>query len=171
MLTHRITGRPETIETFKGEISDALQAAIAQRTPLLVHIAPFTDDRGWSFMNLFQRVMTPEGQVNLSVQYPGVIKAWHRHEHQTDLWLCTSGHVRLGVYDQDAPRAWHTVMGERAPYIAVIPAGLWHGASTVGPALATILYYVTRAYQPSQPDEERMPHDAVMGFEWVLPPR
>ena len=48
----------------------------------------------------------------------------------------------------------------------IIPAGLWHGAVAVGPDPAGLLYYVTNAYDPAEPDEERRAYDSVPGFSW-----
>ena len=33
-------------------------------------------------------------------------------------------------------------------------------------APAGLLYYVSHAYNPKQPDEQRRPHDSVPGFPW-----
>ncbi len=58
------------------------------------------DDRGFSYMDIFSGT-SMEGQVNYSVVNPGVIKAWHRHKHQTDYWMIVSGDAKIGLYDQD----------------------------------------------------------------------
>lgn len=153
-------------ERFDGPLADAFARAAEERAPLFVPTQFFTDDRGWSLMNQMQGVMRAEGQVNYSVQYPGVIKAWHRHAKQTDFWMCLLGHLKVGVHDQDSGRSWSLVIGEKRPGTVVIPPPLWHGAATVGPTPAGLLYYVTHVYDPSQPDEERKAHDAFEGFPW-----
>ena len=48
------------------------------------------------------------------------------------------------------------------------PPSLWHGATTVGPTQAGLLYYVTKAFNQKHPDEERMPYDGVPGFPWSV---
>ena len=116
-------------------------------------------------MNLMVGVIEG-GQVNVSVQHPGVVKAWHRHAKQTDFWVAISGHLKVGVWRQDDHVAWAGVTGDRRPGIVVIPPPLWHGAATVGPDSATLLYYVTQAYDPADPDEERRTPDSVSGFPW-----
>lgn len=150
----------------EGDIRQAYESAHAGRTPVFVPAAHYADDRGWSLMNQLQGVLSPEGQVNFSVQYPGVVKAWHRHEHQTDFWICLTGHIKVGVYDQDAGTAWSIVLGEKRPGTLIIPPPLWHGAATVGETQAGLLYYVTKAYDPANPDEERTDPDAFPGFPW-----
>lgn len=151
---------------FDGPISDAFARATSDRIPLFVPSAHYADDRGWSLMNQLQGVMSSQGQVNFSVQYPGVVKAWHRHAKQTDFWICLTGHLKVGIYDQDADRAWAIVIGEKRPGVVVIPPPLWHGAATVGNTQAGLLYYVTHAYDPAAPDEDRTTPDAFPGFPW-----
>lgn len=145
----------------------AVHSACAERRePAFVPTQFYTDDRGWSLMNQLQGVLGPQGQINFSVQYPGVIKAWHRHALQTDFWMALLGHLRVGVHCQDTGRAWSIVIGEKRPGVVIIPPPLWHGAATVGPTPAGLLYYVTHAFNPANPDEERRAHDSVTGFPW-----
>ena len=117
-------------------------------------------------MNQLQGALRPEGQINYSVQYPGVIKAWHRHKLQTDFWLCPNGHLKLGVYREEDGKLWTMVTGEQRPGVMIIPPTLWHGATVVGDRHAGLLYYVTHAYDPENPDEERRAWDSVAGFTW-----
>ena len=155
-----------TPPTFSGSLPDAHAKALETRTPQFVPTSHFTDDRGWSLMNQMQGVMSDQGQINFSVQYPGVIKAWHRHTLQTDFWMALVGHLKVGVYDQDSKAAWSIVIGEKRPGTVIIPPPLWHGAATVGNTPAGLLYYVTHSYNPAKPDEERASHDAFPGFPW-----
>ncbi len=159
---------PIGIPRFAGSVADAYAEAIEASEPRWVPASYYTDDRGWSLMNLLQGVMGPEGQVNFSVQYPGVIKAWHRHKLQTDFWLCLQGHLRIGVACRDRGVSWTVVSGEKNPGIAIIPPTLWHGASTVGHVPAGLLYYVTKAFDPKNPDEERLAFDAIERFPWGI---
>ncbi|MGM0465999.1 MAG: dTDP-4-dehydrorhamnose 3,5-epimerase family protein, partial [Acidobacteriota bacterium] len=45
------------------------------------------------------------GQVYMSTTYPGVVKAWHLHHHQTDNVCCVHGMIKLALYDarEDSP--------------------------------------------------------------------
>ena len=60
------------------------------------------DDRGWLMeilraddQDLFSRF----GQVYVSATYPGVVKAWHYHERQTDNFACIAGMIKLVLVD------------------------------------------------------------------------
>ncbi|MBL8763533.1 MAG: dTDP-4-dehydrorhamnose 3,5-epimerase family protein [Phycisphaerae bacterium] len=157
---------PRTPKTVNEDLRSALAKAIALREPLFVPSPTFVDDRGWSLMNQMQGVMSPEGQINYSVQHPGVIKAWHRHKLQTDFWMCLRGHIKVGVHRDDDEQSWLLVTGEQKPGVVIIPPTLWHGAATVGAEPAGLFYYVTHAFNPKEPDEERRAFDSVPGFPW-----
>ena len=154
--------------TFQGPWSEADAAARVANEPLLVPISTYTDDRGWSLMNLMAGALQEKGQINFSLQYPGVVKAWHRHERQTDFWICVQGHVKSGIFREPDGVGWLTITGERRPGVIVIPPGLWHGVTPVGPTPAGLLYYVTEQYDAADPDEQRCPHDGVQGFPWEV---
>jgi dTDP-4-dehydrorhamnose 3,5-epimerase len=156
----------EPVRTFEGDFPAAHKLALEQSQPIFVPARFFADDRGWSLMNLLTGVLGPQGQVNFSVMYPGVIKAWHRHQKQTDFWLVLTGHLKVGVFRESDSRAWLAVLGEKRPGVLIIPPPLWHGAATVGPEPAGLLYYVTHAYDAKNPDEDRRAFDSVAGFPW-----
>ena len=151
---------------LQGSFAEAHELAKRKLEPIFVPVTPYPDDRGWSLMNLLTGALSEQGQINFSVQYPQVIKAWHRHDRQTDFWCCLTGHIKAGVYRESDGKAWLLVMGEQRRGVLVIPPPLWHGASCVGPTPAGLLYYVTHAFDASQPDEHRRPHDSVAGFPW-----
>lgn len=159
---------PSNVGVWQNGVVEGFEVARRDRKPIFVPVAVFADDRGWSIMNQLQGILTPQGQVNYSIQYPGVVKAWHRHQKQTDFWLCVQGHIKAGVYDQDAGRVWQAVIGEKNPGVLIVPPMLWHGIATVGPTSAGLFYYVTHAYDPQQPDEERRPYDSVDGLVWKV---
>lgn len=160
--------QPSSVAVTQLPVAAAHEQALAEQQPLFVSAVIHVDDRGWSIMNQLQGVMRPEGQINYSVMYPGVIKAWHRHDKQTDFWLCLSGHVKAGVHREADDRSWQIVIGERRPGVLIIPPPLWHGVATVGHIPAGLLYYVTHAYDPQAPDEHRRPLDTVPSFPWEV---
>jgi dTDP-4-dehydrorhamnose 3,5-epimerase len=154
------------VKIFNGDFVSAHKEAQKILEPIFVPVKCFVDDRGWSLMNLLNNVLSPEGQINYSWNYPGVVKAWHRHHIQTDFWLCTNGHIKAGIYDAHAGTTWSFIMGEKRPGILIIPPELWHGMTAVGSEPAGVLYYVNAAYNPSSPDEDRMDYNGVQGFSW-----
>lgn len=155
-------------ETHDGPLIEGHAFARENNVPLFMPARVHVDDRGWSIMNQMQGVLDPGGQINFSVMYPNVVKAWHRHQLQTDFWLCLTGHLKVGVYREDDGQGWQLVTGEKRPGVLIIPPTLWHGAMTVGPEPAGLLYYVTHAYNAETPDEQRRDYDSVPGFTWEV---
>ncbi len=155
-------------KNLPGDFAAAHAQALQTSEPVFVPAGTFADDRGWSIMNLLQGVMAPEGQMNYSLMYPGVIKAWHRHQKQTDFWVCVRGHLKVGIHRAKDGQSWLAVIGEKKPGVMIIPPTLWHGAATIGPEPAGLVYYVSHAYDPRNPDEERQAYDWVPGFPWAV---
>lgn len=154
------------INTLEMSDKDAYCLSLKNNEPIMVSIDCYADDRGRSFMNLLQGVMSEEGQIAYSIMYPNVIKAWHRHRMQTDFWICVSGHLKAGA--SDGNKTWIAVMGEMHPCLLIMPPLMWHGAATIGDKPASLLYYVICCYDPQSPDEERMSFDAIEAFPWSV---
>jgi len=151
----------------------------------------YADDRGFSVMSIFDHLAELPGQFNASTMYAGVVKAWHRHAHQDDHWVVVAGDLKVGLFNTEAvplaatlrlarprpgedepvtievpPQSGKALyLGEHRPGIIQIPAGLWHGGVAIGGHDALLLYYVTRKYDPRQPDEQRAEWNAF-AFEW-----
>jgi dTDP-4-dehydrorhamnose 3,5-epimerase len=132
------------------------------------------DDRGF-FMELLREedaIFAKFGQASFSKSYPGVIKAFHYHEDQDDIWYFPQGHAQVVLYDMrvDSPTYKHTnvyYMGEDQPYMLLIPRGVAHGYRVLGGEPACILYFTNTSYNPEHPDEHRIPYnDPSIGFDW-----
>ena len=55
-------------------LQEATLRAVEEVAPVFVPSNLFVDDRGWSIMNQMQGVLTKDGQVNFSLQFPNVIR-------------------------------------------------------------------------------------------------
>jgi dTDP-4-dehydrorhamnose 3,5-epimerase len=135
----------------------------------------YCDDRGF-FAELVRddepQLLSKFGQASWSMSYPGVIKAFHYHEKQDDLWFFPSGNAQVVLYDlrKDSPTMGETdvyYMGEENPILLLIPKGVAHGYRVLGQKPATIIYFTTESYNPDNPDEKRIPwNDKRIGFNW-----
>ena len=132
------------------------------------------DDRG-TFMELVrddEDLLSRFGQASMSMSYPGVIKAFHYHEKQDDVWFFPSGNAQVVLYDlreNSATKGETDVyyMGEENPIVLVIPKGVAHGYRVLGNQPAVIIYFTTESYDPKNPDEKRIPwNDSLIGFDW-----
>ena len=145
----------------------------------LKKLAVHSDDRGILMEVLREEDpgFAPIKQTTYTEAYPGVIKAFHWHRRQWDMWFFVSGMAQVVLYDLRPESPTHrqtdvVIMGERAPGLLAIPIGVAHGYRVLGNKPAGLLYHTTEAYDPADPDEERIPFDdPTIGFDWTTRPR
>jgi len=113
------------------------------------------------------------GQVYFTTTYPGVVKAWHYHNKQTDNFSVIKGMVKVALYDgrKDSP-TFGTVnelyLGEHCPGIVSVPPGVLHGWMCVGQTEAYIVNIPTEVYNYDKPDEFRTdPHNNDIPYDWT----
>jgi len=133
------------------------------------------DDRGF-FMEILRDddgILDRFGQASMSFTYPGVIKAFHYHKLQDDVWFFPKGNAQVVLYDrrENSPTYKKTnvfYMGEHNPIILLIPKGVAHGYRVLGNEPAVIIYFTSHSYNREKPDEYRIPwDDPEIGFDWT----
>ncbi len=147
----------------------------------IVELKRFTDDGG-SFMELarLQRGVSSAlpgfecRQVNYSELDPGVIKAFHVHRRQTDVWfvppddkmLVVLLDVRAGSKTQGAQR--RLVLGDGHSRLLRIPPGVAHGVKNLAPVRGRIIYLVDVQFSadPDHTEEGRLPWDFAGPAVW-----
>jgi dTDP-4-dehydrorhamnose 3,5-epimerase len=111
--------------------------------------------KGWT--DLFQEKDTP-AQANLSVTYPGIIRAWHRHlKGQNDYFLALQGSIKICAYDDKTSELNEVISTEQVLQAVRMPGNYWHGFKALGNKPAMLLYFTTNQYDSANPDEERRP--------------
>ena len=126
------------------------------------------------------------GQVYLTTCMRGAVKAWHKHEHQTDRIAIIKGMARLVVAitdvgdvdrasrsgDKIRGAAREFIVGELNPTLVIIPPGIWHGfAPASGYDEAWFLSVPSRAYNRKHPDEIRADPDSLKHlYDWSARP-
>jgi dTDP-4-dehydrorhamnose 3,5-epimerase len=97
-------------------------------------------------------------QANLSVSYPGIIRAWHRHlRGQVDYFITLKGAIKICAYDEEKGELNEIISTGDNLKIVRIPGKYWHGFKVVGNEAAWLLYFVNRLYDYERPDEDRRP--------------
>lgn len=132
------------------------------------------DDRGFfaELLRIDEGLVEKIAQASMSMSYPGVIKAFHLHEHQDDVWFFPSGQAQVVLHDLRKDSATNRktnvfYMGESNPIVLVIPKGVAHGYRVLGTKPATIIYFTSKVYDPENQDELRIPwDDERIGFDW-----
>lgn len=134
----------------------------------MTELARLTDGRPESFADFVAR------QINYSEIGPGVIKAFHLHARQTDIWyvppsdrmLVVLLDVRKGSRTEGA--RMRLMLGDGASRLVRIPPGVAHGARNLGVATGRIIYFVDVQFspEPSTCDEGRLAWDYVGADVW-----
>ena len=106
-------------------------------------------------------------QVNYSEMDPGVIKAFHLHRRQTDVWfvppddrmLLVLVDARAGSSTENAVR--RLILGDGATRLVRIPPGVAHGVRNLAATRGRIIYFVDTHFSPDPDtsDEGRLPWD------------
>ncbi len=136
----------------------------------------FPDDRGYFLEVARMGQGLPAGfpaettQISAALSYPGTIKAFHYHRHQTDFWVPVVGMLQVVLVDlrPDARtfgRKNTMYIGSLKPWQVLIPPGVGHGYKVIGEQPATLVYVTDRFYDPS--DEGRIPYnDSSIAYDW-----
>lgn len=114
-------------------------------------------------------------QINYSEVDPGVIKAYHMHRRQTDVWYVPpSDKVLLVLHDfrSGSPTEGGTmrfVLGDGNSSLVRIPPGVAHGCRNIGPAVSRIVYLVDIHFTTDADcDEGRLPWDHLGAEIWEI---
>jgi dTDP-4-dehydrorhamnose 3,5-epimerase len=144
-----------------------------------VRIEPFPmypDDRGYFLevqrmgQGLAAEFPSATTQVSAALSFPGTIKAFHYHLHQTDCWTPARGMLQVALVDLrvDSPTFGlrNTMyVGTMRPWRVLIPPGVGHGYKVIGPGEAMLVYLTDRLYNPQ--DEGRIPYDdPSIRYDW-----
>ncbi len=134
------------------------------------------DDRGY-FMEVIRMGKGPAGdfpapstQVSAALSYPGTIKAFHIHKHQTDYWSPVAGMLQVALVDLRRESRTYGLrntfyVGKLRPWQLLIPPGVGHGYKVIGPEPALLVYVTNRFYNPD--DEGRIPYnDPGINYDW-----
>lgn len=111
-------------------------------------------------------------QSYISLNYPGVIRAWHYHLKQKDIWVVPQGMVKAVLYDvrEGSPtrgEVQEVFMGVNNQVMLKIPIGVYHGYKTVGLEPSLLINFPDQLYDPS--DEYRAPYNSPdIPYNWEI---
>jgi dTDP-4-dehydrorhamnose 3,5-epimerase len=144
-----------------------------------VRVHPYSvypDDRGY-FLEVQRMGFGPAAhfpaattQISAALNYPGTIKAFHFHLHQTDCWTPARGLMQVALADlRLGSRTFglrNTLyVGALRPLQILIPPGVAHGYKVIGGEECMLVYLTDRFYNPA--DEGRIPFDDPgIHYDW-----
>ncbi len=137
-------------------------------------IVSFHDDRGFfaEVAKFGEETFHEIKQTSYSETLPGVIKAFHWHKRQWDLWFLVKGSAQAVLFDlrEGSPTRGQTDVlypNPRNMLFIAIPPGVAHGYRVLGGEPIGMMYHASEAYDPANPDEYRIPFDdPAIGFDW-----
>ncbi len=112
------------------------------------------------------------GQIYITTVYPGVTKAWHYHENQTDNMTVLKGMAKIALFDnrEDSPTKGginEFFVGEHNPILVQVPRMVYHGFKCISEEEAIVLNIPTETYNYKNPDEYRIdPHNNDIPYDW-----
>jgi len=144
---------------------------------IVSQLTTHADDRGYvrELMRAEDSPLDTVAQITATMSYPGVIKAFHWHQQQDDLWYCAKGMVQAVMYDRRDNASTKGVtqvvfLGDQNNATLFIPRGVVHGYKVIGPAPALVVYATNQVYNPA--DEFRINYDdPEIGFDWTVKAR
>jgi dTDP-4-dehydrorhamnose 3,5-epimerase len=133
------------------------------------------DERGrlMEMLRADDEIFTKFGQVYLTAAYPGVVKAWHYHQKQTDHFVCVAGMMKLVLYDDREGSATRGLLneffvGEHNPVLVTIPPLVFHGFKCISEREALVVNIPTEVYDSRNPDEFRVEaHGDRIPYDWA----
>lgn len=144
---------------------------------ILKKLEKHVDERGY-----FQEILRNDdnlfknfenfGQISISSTKPGVIKAFHWHGLQDDIFYVISGSAKVVLYDlrEDSNTYKHIDeidMSGHDQKLLFIPKKVAHGYKVLGRKDLVMLYIMNKPYNRKKPDEQRMPfNDKSIGIDW-----
>lgn len=136
------------------------------------------DERGrlMEILRHDDKIFKKFGQLYITTNYPGVVKAWHYHKKQVDNICCVKGKIQIALYDsrnnsKTKGQVNEFIIGEDNPMLISIPSRIHHGWKCVSKVESIVISLPTKAYNYENPDEYRLPPDTKeIPYKWVLTP-
>ena len=113
-------------------------------------------------------------QISRSKVLPGSVKAWHFHLKQDEVQsVLPDDKLIVGLWDlrensKTKGQTMKIVLGGGKAHWIYIPKGVAHGYTNPYKKPATVLYFVSEQFDIKDPDEMRIPWDAMGKDFWEV---
>ncbi len=111
-------------------------------------------------------------QINRTQLLANVIKAWHIHLGQNEIWYVNPESALLvGLLDlrndsSTKGKVMRLPIGVGKSELLLIPQGVAHGSANLKQELAIIWYFIDQQFDKSKSDELRLPWDTLGADFW-----
>lgn len=140
----------------------------------------FNDDGG-SFCEIFKLNNDKPNDFEINVKQsswsivePNVVKAFHIHRKQLDLWFVPpSEKLLIGLFDiREDSKTYETkmrfVMGSGKAQLLLIPNGVAHGYANVTNEKQSLIYFTSEKFDVNDNDEYRLPWNTLGEDFWLI---
>ncbi len=110
-------------------------------------------------------------QINRGKVLSGTVKAWHMHLRQDEIWyVYPEDHLFVGLLDlrkdsKTKDMSIKLVLGGKSRLL-FIPKGVAHGCANFTQNSINLFYLVSQKFDINNPDEQRLPWDALGKDFW-----
>ena len=120
------------------------------------------DDRAQRLCDIFET--ETKGQVNISyINTTEHIVAWHKHNIQTDYWICLKGSLKVGLATEEDGCTFEYLSDKYLRVLKIEP-GVYHGYKALE-SNTILMYYVTEKYNPEDEIRKKV---GDFGEEWGI---
>lgn len=147
---------------------------------ILKELSCYNDDGG-SFCEIFKLnndkpldLHIDIKQSSWSIVEPNVIKAFHIHKKQFDLWFVPpSEKLLIGLFDvRENSESYETkmrfVMGSGKAQLLLIPNGVAHGYANLTSEKQSLIYFTSEKFNINDNDEYRLPWNVLGEDFWQM---
>lgn len=137
-------------------------------------MVPHNDSRG-SVMEILRAddtIFEKFGQMYVTTCKPGIAKAWHCHEKQSEYFTCVKGVLKLVLYDsRKSSKTYGQVSEFRIsvdnPVLVKIPPYVYHGFECGTDEELMAICVKTEPYNSKNPDKIRLEfNDPSIPYNW-----
>jgi len=116
----------------------------------------FKDTRGRSWFDI---VTKSPYQVDITVSYPGTVRAFHYHDYKTEWMFAVRGHYKFVLTDP-----MEIVYLSEDEVVEITP-GRWHGYQNIGTDEGIIMEIADKRHNLDNPDDKRKPYNEFDNWE------
>ena len=181
-VTRRRLNKPQISPKFENNLSCQTYGKSDNIADVKLIDFDFYSDDGGDFHEIVRltgnRASFLEGfeirQINRSRFNPGLVKAFHLHMNQDEVWAVHPlDRLLVGLLDarngsQTEGLSMRFVMGGGKSKFLYIPRGVAHGGMVLGGNPVDVIYLVNQLFSPDNPDEWRLPWDILGKDFWEL---
>lgn len=149
---------------------------------VMIKELPTFNDDGGSFCEVFKiddnfkpfEIDINIKQCSWSIVEPNVVKAFHIHKKQFDLWFVpASEKLLIGLFDVrenslSFEKQMRFVMGSGKSQLLLIPNGVAHGYANVTNEKQSLVYFTSEKFDINNNDEYRLPWDILGEDFWNM---